>query len=83
MPYFESDIVDDLIVEERYNQSQLIIFIVENPNITVISKSCRQFTESSQKIHKVLKIIEGYEHKSDGKKNYCISSSMRKIYILD
>jgi len=83
MAYFESEILPELVVGDKYSQTQLIIFIVENPNVTVVSKSCSRFNEHSQDVHRVLEIIDGYEHKGDRQRTYHIPSSKTKIYILD
>ena len=83
MAYFESEILHELVVGEKYSQTQLIIFIVENPNVTVISKSCSCFNENSQGVHRVLEIIDGYEHKGDRQRTYHIPSTKTKVYILD
>jgi hypothetical protein len=83
MAYYESEILHELIVGEKYSQTQLIIFIMENPHVTVISKSCSRFTEHSQRVHMVLDIIEGYEHKGDRQRTYHVPNTKTKVYILD
>lgn len=83
MAYFESQILHELDVGEEYSQTQLAIFVVENYNVTVVSKSCNRFVDHSPKIHKVLEIIEGFEHKGDRQRTYHIPSNKTKIYIVD
>ncbi len=83
MSYFESEILHELVVGEKYSQTQLIIFIVENPNVTVISKSSSRFYEHSQDVHRVLEVIDGYEHKGDRQRTYHIPNTKTKVYILD
>jgi len=83
MRYFGEEILHELNVGEKYSQKQLAIFVVENDNATVISKSSSQFGAHSQTTHRVLDIIEGFEHKGDRQKTYHIPSSKTKIYIVD
>ena len=83
MEYYNNEIPQELLVGEKYSQTQLINFIAENLNVTVISKSCNRFSEHSHIVHRVLETIEGYEHKSDTQGKYLIQGTKTKVYILD
>lgn len=83
MTYYEDEILHKLNIGEQYTQKQLRIFVVENSSAIVISKSCSQFTEYSKITHKVLDIIEGYEHKGDNVRTYHIPNKQSKIYIVE
>ena len=83
MAYYEDEILHELNIGEKYTAKQLIIFVVENNNTTVISKTCNHFIEYSTKMHTVLEIIEGFEHKGEDHRTYHTPSSKTKIYIVD
>ena len=83
MAYYEDEILHDLNIGESYTQRQLVIFVVENENIAVVSRSCSQFADYSDSKHRVIDIIEGYEHKGDRQRTYYIPSATTKIYIVE
>ena len=83
MTYYEDEILHELTIGQQYSEKQLRIFLVENTDATVISKSCSQFNEYSKLTHKVLNIIKGYEHKGDNGGTYHIPSKQFKIYIVE
>ena len=83
MAYYEDEILRELILGEKYTPKQLIIFLVENDNATVISKSCNHFVEFSNQKHTVLEIIEGFEHRGEDHRTYHIPGKKTKIYIVD
>jgi hypothetical protein len=81
--YYEDEILHELNLGEKYTAKQLKIFVVENKNTTVISKTCNHFVEYSTRMHTVLEIIEGFEHKGEHQSTYHVPSSKTKIYIVD
>lgn len=83
MNYSCSEIINELEIGKEYTQKQLMILLVENDNITVISKSCNRFVDYSDSRYKVLTIIDGYEHSGDRTRTYHIPSKKSRIYIVD
>lgn len=83
MAYYEDEILYELNLGEKYTAKQLTIFVVENNNTTIISKTCNHFIEYSTNMHTVLEIIEGFEHKGEDHRTYHIPSGKTKIYIVD
>ena len=83
MAYYENEILRELNLGEMYTPKQLMIFVVENSNTTVISKSCNHFVEFSTQKHTVLEIIEGFEHRGEDHRTYHIPGKKTKIYIVD
>ena len=83
MGYFEHEILNELNIGESYTQRQLRIFIVENCDVVLISKSCTRFEDNSSERLKVLDIIEGYQHKVSESHCYSLPSLKNKIYIVE
>lgn len=83
MTYYEDEILRELNIGKKYTQKQLSIFVVENINTVIISKTCNELNDYSQKMHEVIEIIKGYEHKGDRQRTYHIPSSKTTIYIVD
>jgi hypothetical protein len=83
MTYFEDEILHELHVGELYTQRQIAIFLAENKDNIVISKSCKYFQKWSTNKHKVLQIIEGYEHRCNNDRTYHIPDILSKFIILD
>lgn len=82
MSYYEDEILHELSIGKTYTEKQLRIFIIENTNVAVISKSYRCLMDSTQNTHIVIDIIDGYEHKGD-KRTYYIPSTKTKKNIID
>ncbi len=84
MNYYESEILNKLEVGKRYTPRQLRIFLNENKETAVVSKSCYKFLEWQDNLILVLGVIEGYLHTSDVQsKCYRIPSCVKKIYIIE
>lgn len=83
MSYYEDEILRELTINEKYTEKQLAIFVVENIDVIVISKSSRQFIDYSKKEHQVIDIIEGYIHKGENRDTYHIPNGTKRIYVVD
>lgn len=84
MVYCTSEILENLEIGKSYSSRQLQIFLFNNENTTILSKSCSQFLDWQDKLIKVLDIVEGYPHTADVRTNcYNIPNGIHKVYIVE
>lgn len=81
MMYSERDVLCELEIGRTYSEKQIVIYIVENPDVVVISKTKQQLNSDTIK-HEVLEKYSGFVH-SASQKTYHIPSHCNRIYVID
>jgi len=85
--YYESEIIKELTVGEKYTVRQLGILLYENKDVLILSKSIPQLriSDDSRKL-RVIDKIEAYAHqidKTDRRNPYLVPNSKSVTYIVE
>ncbi|MCJ7840499.1 hypothetical protein MUB24_06105 [Lederbergia sp. NSJ-179] len=83
MTYYEDEILNELEVGEDYTSRQVLIFLYENKNATILSDSGR-ITNSNEIKYRVVGRKDKYIHTSrDHDRVYTIPNETSKIYEIE
>jgi len=84
MDYYEIQVPRELVIGEKYTVTQLALFLQENDDTTILSKSVSQLSINNDRELELLDKIEAYNHYfSNERYAYIIPDSKSNIYIFE